>query len=295
MSVVMVTGGTGQLGRALIAHAWPKGVRLVAPERGRPDLSDVEAVLAFIAAAKVTAVINAAAYTDVDGAESEPALAFSGNATVPAALAQAARAADVPLVHVSTDYVFDGASERPYEADDPIAPINAYGASKAAGEFAVRAIQPRSAVVRTSWLVSPHGKNFVRTMIRLAGERTQIGVVADQRGRPTIAADLAGALATVSLRMIHDRRAPTGVFHAANEGETSWHGFAQAIFGALRDLGGATPELAAISTTDYRTAARRPANSVLSTTRLARDYGVALGPWARSLPALVHDALRSDS
>lgn len=287
MTVVMATGGSGQLGSALKRLSWPVGVTVVAPHRDEVDLADADAVSGYLLATGARAVINAAAYTAVDRAESEQAEAFRVNAQIPAAIAEAARAADAPLVHVSTDYVFDGALARPYEVADVVAPINVHGASKAAGELAVRSIQPRSAIVRTSWLVSPVGQNFVTTMLRLGRERPRLSVVADQHGRPTIAGDLAEALATMTLRMIGDADAPTGVFHAANEGETTWFDFAAVIFAESARRGGPCPELGAIATADYPTAAKRPLNSRLSTARLERDHGISLPPWRDRLPGLV--------
>lgn len=295
MSVIMITGGSGQLGRALKRRAWPDGVRIVAPWRGELDLSDAAAVSGYLEATGASAVINAAAYTAVDKAETDRAAAFRGNAFVPAALAEAAAGAGAALIHVSTDYVFDGSKTGPYEVSDLVAPINVYGASKAAGELAVRSIQPRSAVVRTSWLVSPDGANFVTTMLRLARERDVLRIVADQRGAPTIAADLADALAGVALRMIADEAAPTGVFHAANDGATDWAEFAQAIFGAAAAHGIKAPTVEPISTQDYPTPARRPKNSVLSTARLARDYGLKLRPWREALPGLVEEMLEKSA
>ena len=293
MTVVLVTGGSGQLGRALRCHAWPEGVTIVAPWRGELELADADAVSGFMQATRAEAVINAAAFTAVDQAESRPAAAFHGNALVPAAIAEAAAGAGAPLVHVSTDYVFDGASNHPYETDHLVQPLNVYGASKAAGELAVRAIQPRSAIVRTSWLVSPDGSNFLKTMLRLALTRDRIGVVDDQRGRPTIAADLAAALATVALRLVRDAEAPTGVFHFANEGATTWWGFAAAIFEAASERGIKVPAVDAIATSAYPTPARRPANSELSTRRIERDYGIVPPSWRAALPGLIEAALET--
>lgn len=295
MTVVLVTGGSGQLGRALRSHAWPEGVKVVAPWRGEVDLADADAVSGFMHATRAAVVINAAAFTAVDEAESRPAAAFHGNALVPAAIAEAAAAAGAPVVHVSTDYVFDGTGSGAYETGDLVRPVNVYGASKAAGELAVRAIQPRSAVVRTSWLVSPDGSNFLKTMLRLARTRDRIGVVDDQRGRPTVAADLASALATIALRLVDDPLAPAGVFHFANEGATSWRGFAVAIFEAAAARGLKVPEVDPIATSAYPTPARRPANSELSTRRIERDYGIAPPSWRAALPGLVEAALETAS
>jgi len=292
MTRILVTGGAGQLGHALRVRAWPQGVALIAPPRAELDVTDGKAVAAYVAAGGFSAIINAAAYTAVDRAEDEPTQAFAVNALGAAALAEAARAAEVPLVHVSTDYVFGGDATEPYETDAAIDPINVYGASKAAGELAVRSTCPRSAIVRTSWVVGARGSNFVRTMLRLAADRAHVRVVADQHGAPTLAADLAETLAAVALRMIADRDAPQGVLHFANQGLTSWHGFAQAIFADAAALGAKVPTLEGITSDDYPTPARRPAFSGLSTQRIEREYGIMPRPWREGLPALVADILK---
>lgn len=292
MTVVLVTGAAGQVGLELQRRSWPEGVRIAAPARAALDLGDPAAVGAYLAGNDVSAVINAAAYTAVDKAETDVAAAYHGNALVPAALAQATREHGVPLVHVSTDYVFDGSGVGAYGVDDPIRPLSVYGASKAAGEWAVRMGNPRSAVVRTAWVVSPHRGNFVKTMLRLGGERDALNVVADQHGAPTIAADLADALGVIALRMIEDADAPTGVFHFTNAGPTTWHGFAAAIFEAAAAQGRTAPALTPITTADYPTPARRPANSLLSTDRIEQAYGVTPRPWTVALPPLVAEILK---
>jgi dTDP-4-dehydrorhamnose reductase len=291
MRRILVTGGTGQVGLELTRRAWPEGVEIVAPNRAELDLTDRSAIAAHVAGGGFAAVINAAAYTAVDRAESEKAEAFALNELAPAALADAARAAEIPLVHVSTDYVFRGDADAPYETEAPIDPINVYGASKAAGETAVRLGCPRSAIVRTAWVVSPNRTNFVRTMLRLADGRETIRVVADQRGAPTLASDLADALATIALRMIPDERAPAGLFHFANVGETTWADFAEAIFAEARERGAKVPRVERITTADYPTPARRPAYSRLSTSRIERDYGIVPRPWRDWLPGLVAEIM----
>lgn len=292
MTRILVTGGEGQVGGELKRRAWPEGVEIVAPTRAELDLADAAAIGTYVAAGGFDAVINPAAYTAVDKAESEVAQAFAINALAPAALADAARAAEIPLVHVSTDYVFRGDASAPYETDAEIDPIGIYGASKAAGELAVRLGHKRSAIVRTAWVVSARRANFVKTMLRYGAERDVMRVVADQHGAPTFAADLADALATVALEMISDKDAPTGVFHFSNAGATTWHGFAQAIFEAAAARGGKTPStLEAITTADFPTPARRPAYSVLSTRRIEEAYGVVPPPWRDGLPGLVAEIM----
>lgn len=293
MSRILVTGGDGQVGFELTQLAWPDGVQILAPTRGELDLADPGAIHAYLAAYPVAAIVNPAAYTAVDRAETEIAAAFQINAVAPAALAEAARRLDAPLVHVSTDYVFRGDATTPYEVDAPIDPIGVYGASKAAGEFAVRLGAPRSAIVRTAWVVSARRANFVKTMLRLGAERDHLRVVADQRGAPTFAADLAEALQTIVLRMMADRAAPAGLFHFSNAGATTWRDFAAAIFEAAGARGARVPTVEGIATSDYPTPAKRPAYSVLSTARLERDYGVAPRPWAEGLPALVAEIMET--
>jgi dTDP-4-dehydrorhamnose reductase len=281
---ILITGGAGQVGIELLRAAWPAHVRLHAPTRAELDLADRDAVARAFAAAPFAAVINPAAYTAVDKAEDEAAEAFAANAMGPAILADATRAAGIPLIHVSTDYVFDGSLPGARLETDPVAPPGVYGASKLAGELAVRAGNPRSVVLRTAWVFSAHRNNFVKTMLRIGAANPVIRVVADQRGCPTSAADIAGALKIIALRMIADPEAPTGTYQFVNAGEASWHGFAQAIFAAAAE---ASPEVVAITTADYPTRARRPANSVLSTAKLTRDFGVTPRPWSEALEEVI--------
>lgn len=286
---VLVTGGAGQVGLELARHAWPEGVAVEALDRGALDVTDAASVAGVLARKPYAAVINCAAYTAVDKAESEVEAAWRLNAVAPALLAQATAKTGIPLVQVSTDYVFDGSATRPYEPADPIGPASVYGASKAAGEIAVRAANPRHAIVRTAWVVSPHRANFVKTMLRLAGEHDKLTVVDDQRGSPTIAADLAAALATVAVKLASgDGR--SGTYHCTNAGETTWCGFARAIVAGAEARGGRSVPVEGIPTSAYPTPARRPASSVLSGAALTRDYGVTMRPWERALDDVL-DAL----
>ena len=277
---ILVLGGAGQVGTELRAHAWPEGVRVHAPDRHALDITDATAVAAALAGRDYAAVVNAAAYTAVDKAESEIAAAWRLNALAPALLAAETKARGIPLVQVSTDYVFAGTKpEGAYEPGEPVDPRSVYGASKAAGEMAVRTANPRHAIVRTAWVVSPHRGNFVKTMLRLAGERDRLTVVNDQFGCPTSAADLAAALATIALRMAADPTAPAGTFHCVNAGDTTWQGFAQAIVEGAAHRGGRAVPVDGIPTSAYPTPARRPANSRLSTDSLTAAYGVTPRPW----------------
>jgi dTDP-4-dehydrorhamnose reductase len=286
---ILVTGGAGQLGAELQAYAWPAGVRVLAPARSELDLTDAANVATWFSANPVAAVINPAAYTSVDRAETEVGAAFAANALAPALLAEATKAAGIPLVHVSTDYVFDGLGDGFNAEDAPVAPLSVYGASKLAGELAVRAGNPRSVIVRTAWVLSSHHANFLKTMLRLAGDRDRISVVADQFGCPSSARDIAQALATITLRMISDTGAPTGVYHFVNAGDTNWSGLAQEIFAQSARRGGASAEVTPITTADYPTSARRPANSRLSTAKITADYGVEPRPWRDIVAEIVEE------
>jgi len=287
MQHVLVTGATGQLGTELAWTAWPEGWSPVALGRGALDLADLHAIAATVAGGHGgrpwAAVVNAGAYTAVDRAESDVVAAWTINALAPAALAAACRDANVPLVQVSTDYVFPGDRDGAWQVDDPVAPLGVYGASKLSGELAVRTSGARHAIVRTAWVVSAHGANFVKTMLRLGTERETLRVVADQVGSPTSAADLAQALATIAVRLAEDRYAPTGTFHFANAGATDWAGFATEIFRQSALRSGPSATVARIATADYPTPARRPANSLLDTSALHTAYGIVPRPWQQAL------------
>jgi len=281
MGPILVTGGSGQVGGALARLPGPD-VEIVAPGRDTLDLTDPRALAAMIAARPWAAVVNCAAYTAVDKAESDVVAAWTVNALAPAALAAASAAASIPMLHVSTDYVFDGAKAEPYREDDPVAPLGVYGASKLGGELAVRSANPRHIILRTAWVVSATGNNFVKTMLRLGGERPQLRVVADQKGCPTSADDIAGAILTILARIGHG---PYGTYHFVNAGEASWHGLAEAVFSRAASLGRPAPSVEPIATSDYPTPAARPANSRLATTKITRDFGISPRDWHEA----VHD------
>ncbi|WP_020181322.1 dTDP-4-dehydrorhamnose reductase [Methylopila sp. M107] len=280
---ILILGGAGQVGTELQAYRWPDGVSVSAPDRAELDVTDEAAVAGAIGARDWAAVINTAAYTAVDKAESEIAAAWRLNALAPALLAAETARKRIPLVHVSTDYVFDGTGSGAYRPDDAINPTSAYGASKAAGELAVRTTNPRHAIVRTAWVVSPHRGNFVKTMLRLAGERDKLSVVDDQHGCPTSAQDLAEALANIALRLAKSEDAPTGTFHCVNAQATTWAGFARAIVAGNAKRGGREIPVEGIPTSAYPTPARRPANSELSTESLTTAFGLRPRPWTEAL------------
>ncbi len=284
---ILVTGGAGQVGLELLRAAWPDGVALHTPSRAELDLTSEASIRAAFEATPFAAVINSAAWTAVDKAESEVAAAFAANAIGPALLADVTRARGVPLIQVSTDYVFDGDKPGPYAEDDCVGPIGIYGASKLAGEMAVRLGNPRSVVLRTAWVLSAHRANFLKTMLRLAADRPALRVVDDQRGCPTSAHDIAEALRTITLRMIADPQAPSGVYHFVNSGEASWADLAREIFRLSRAHGGVHAEVEGIPSSEYPTPARRPRNSRLLTNRIAKDYAIHPRPWTEAVADII--------
>ncbi len=284
---ILVTGGAGQVGLELLRAAWPDGVVLHAPSRAELDLTSATSIRAAFETTPFAAVINSAAWTAVDKAESEAAAAFAANALGPALLADATRARGVPLIQVSTDYVFDGEKAEPYGEDDPVGPIGIYGASKLAGETAARLGNPRSVVLRTAWVLSAHRSNFLKTMLRLAADRPILRVVDDQQGCPTSARDIAEALKTIALRMIADPQAPTGVYHFVNGGEASWADLAREIFRLSAASEGVHAEVEGIPSSEYPTPARRPRNSRLLTNRIGADYAIHPRPWKEAVADII--------
>jgi dTDP-4-dehydrorhamnose reductase len=285
MMRIAVTGSKGQVATSLIERAGDN-IEIVALGRPAFDLTDRAAVVAGLEAARPHLVVNAAAYTAVDKAEAEEADAMRVNGEGAGHVAEAAARIGVPLVHLSTDYVFDGALDRAYREDDPTAPTGAYGRSKLAGEKAVTERCEDSAILRTAWVYSPFGANFVRTMLRLNETRDEIGVVADQRGNPTSALDIADALIAIAAGLKDDASpALRGVFHMTGSGEASWADLAETIVHQAAARGRRLTHVRRIATTDYPTRARRPANSRLDNEKLARVYGVRLPEWRHSVAA----------
>lgn len=284
---ILQYGATGQVALEILRQAPAHGVELTALSRAQADLADPEAAARRVREAKPDLVILAAAYTAVDQAESEPGLAHEINGEAPAAIAAACAAQGAAMVHFSTDYVFDGRKGAPYVEEDATNPLNVYGASKLSGERMALAAHPRTTVLRTSWVVSAHGKNFVKTMLRLGREGQPLRVVDDQFGRPTSAADLAGFVLAQAPRLA---AAPAGdpafgLFHFANAGETTWRGFAQ---GALElALGAAAPVVEPIATADRPAPARRPLRGTLDTRKLERTFGWTPRPWRDAVGEIV--------
>ncbi len=280
---IVVTGVNGQIAASLIERGRGRA-EIIALGRPRLDLANRESVLRAIEEAPCDVIVNAAAYTAVDKAEQEPREAMRINADGAAHVAEAAAFAGVPLLQLSTDYVFDGASDRPYRETDPTVPASAYGRSKLAGERRVLVAQPNCAILRTAWVYSPFGANFVRTMLRLGETREEVGVVADQHGNPTYALDIADALLAIAARLAEDASPDLrGVFHMTGQGEATWADVAEAIFAAAERHGRKPARVRRIGTLDYPTPAKRPANSRLDNGKLSRNYGVVLPEWRRSL------------
>jgi dTDP-4-dehydrorhamnose reductase len=290
---VLVLGCRGQVGRELTRAAWGAGTEVVGLSRPQFDITSPEHNEGAIAKHRPQFVINAAAYTAVDKAESDLATAFAVNDHGPLVLAATCCRYGIPLIHLSTDYVFDGCAQRPYRESDAIGPINAYGRSKAAGEAAVRLRQPRHIILRTAWVYASHGQNFVRTMLRLAAERDEVSVVADQFGTPTSAPDIVATLVTMLQQITAGRAAAGddlwGTYHFTAAGETTWHDFAACIFRHLERNGSRPPRLKPISTSDYPTPARRPANSRLDCTLIEQTFGIVRTPWQEGLNRVLEE------
>ena len=281
MKRVMVTGAGGMTGSELSERALRAGWEVLAVSHAEMDITDATSVSSAANAFHPDVIINCAAYTAVDRAESEPDIAAAVNIDGPRNIAHAAADADAPLIHLSTDYVFSGDARTPYEPYDEPNPVGIYGTTKWTGEAVVRRVISRHVIVRTSWVFSHRGSNFVRTILRLAAERDELRVVDDQVGRPTSAADLADALLVVADAALGDPELK-GTYHFANSGETSWFGFAQAI---VEEAGARTrsSRVVPIATSDFPTAARRPAYSVLDTSSFTERFGVSPRPWREAL------------
>jgi dTDP-4-dehydrorhamnose reductase len=281
---LQLLGGTGQVGEELRTLALARQAKVFAPSRAELELEDPRAIARMVGAERWSAVINAAAYTDVDRAESEQPIAFAINAEAPGRLAEETASRGIPLVHISTDYVFDGRKGTPYVETDEPRPLNAYGRSKLAGERAVRVTNPRHVIVRTAWVYSPYRKNFVRTILRLATERERLTVVADQRGCPTAARDVAQTCLDFATRCATDPDAgPYGTYHFAGAGAATWFDFAAAIVDLAGHRLGRKPQLVPIATSDYPTAAARAADTRLDCAAIVAAFGLEPRPWRQAL------------
>ena len=286
---IVVTGKAGQVVSSLIERGTACGHKVVAVGRPELDLANPASIFHALEAAEAEVIVSAAAYTAVDRAESESDLAHAINGRGAGAVAEAARLLGVPLIHLSTDYVFDGTLSRPYTEQDATQPTGVYGASKLAGEKAVIAAYPvNSAILRVAWVYSPFGANFVKTVLRLARGREELGIVADQVGNPTSALDIADALLLVATNLLSSGSPSLrGIFHMTAGGQASWADFAEAVFAASENHGGPCANVRRITTASYPTPAARPANSRLNSSLIARVHGVALPDWRQSLENVI--------
>jgi dTDP-4-dehydrorhamnose reductase len=285
---IAIIGSNGQLGWELVRQGERGGLSILALDYPEIDISDPVSIDSRIDFSKIDLIINAAAYTAVDRAESEPDKAFAVNRDGPANLARRCRNRGIPLIHVSTDYVFDGTKKGAYIEEDPVAPLGVYGESKAAGEAEVRKHLPRHIIVRTAWLCGVHGHNFVKTMLKLGRQRDTLRVVSDQFGCPTFAADLAEAILVMAKQAEIRKSVPWGTYHYCGRGETTWHAFAEAVF----EIAGqyetfAVKRVVPISTAEYPTPVKRPVNSVLDCSKVENLFGIRPRPWRESLATMI--------
>lgn len=291
---VLVAGRGGQVARALAATAPGGNVQVLCLGRPELDIRDSACIQRAVEAASPDIVINAAAYTAVDQAESEQNEAYLVNAVAAGALAHAAAAVGAPILHLSTDYVFNGEKCDPYVEADMVNPLGAYGKSKLDGERRVAEGNPQAVILRTAWVYSPWGKNFAKTMLRVADSRDELAVVHDQRGNPTSANDIAMALWAIALQYADKPNALVpGVFHMTAAGEASWAEFAEEIFAVSSGAGGPSARVKRITTAEYPTPTRRPANSRLDCSRLAEVYGITLPEWRSSTRSVVEELVKT--
>jgi len=275
---ILLIGRRGQLARELLRAEWPAGTEMVALGRDAIDLSHADGAARALDEAAPDLLINAAAYTEVDNAETDSDAAFALNRDAPRYLAAAAARCGARMIHISTDYVFGGSLGRPWREDDAPDPLNLYGRSKLAGEEAVRSVLARHLILRSSWIFAAHGRNFVRSMLRLGAERPELKIVGDQTGCPTAAADLARAVVALACA-----ESTSGTYHYSGAGPVSWFEFAEAIFELAGDLVKTPPRLRRIAGAEFGAAAARPAYSVLDCGKIARDSGIVAAPWRRGL------------
>jgi dTDP-4-dehydrorhamnose reductase len=280
--VILVFGGNGQLGQELTRLGAARGMPMHALAHGEADIADSGAVATALARWKPELLVNAAAYTKVDLAETNIEQARKGNEIGPAVLASACAGAGIPMVHVSTDYVFDGSKPDPYVETDPVCPISTYGRSKVAGEEAVRGTLKHHVILRTAWVYSEFGNNFLKTMLRLAETRDELRIVADQRGSPTSAREIAEAILHLVPLLLRDQKL-SGTYHFTAEGFTTWHGFASRVVETAAPITGRNPRVTPIQTADYPTPAKRPANSRLDCGLFVRTFGFSPRHWTESV------------
>jgi dTDP-4-dehydrorhamnose reductase len=281
---ILVVGASGQLARALARFSAVLDHPVVCRGRPEADLANPASLQKAFDELTPVAVVNAAAYTAVDKAEEEPEESIAANAAGPETLATLCDERGLPFIHVSTDYVFDGAKRRPYTESDTLAPLGVYGVSKAQGEAAIRRVCPRHVILRTSWLYGMEGRSFLTTMLRLGETRDELSIVDDQHGTPTWTHDVAGAICTITRQLIAERREDAwGTYHLTSAGETTWFGFAREIFRLAAARGSKVPRLKPIATKDYPTLAKRPPYSVLDTSKIRSAFAISLPGWQESL------------
>lgn len=289
---ILVCGAGGQVGHELVDRANKYGLEALSMTREQLDITDADQVAAVVALLKPGMIINAAAYTHVDNAETHSEQAFAVNREGAARLAEAARYACIPLLHISTDYVFSGEGREPYREEDEVEPTGVYGASKLAGEEAIRAVLDEHLILRTSWVYGAHGHNFVKTMLRLGRQRDSLSVVADQFGCPTQAGSIADVLLQLAQRYAREGSLAWGLYHYSGRSPCTWFDFAVEIFrqAAAKGMLPKQPQVSSITTAQYPTPARRPAWSVLDCTRFETTFGIATHDWHEDL-SVVLDAL----
>jgi len=281
---ILLTGANGQVGWELSNRGAKRGLEILALDRSALDITDQVSVSEEVNRPGVSLVVNAAGYTAVDEAESKPELAFAANRDGPAHLASACGKAGIPLVHISTDYVFDGQKKGAYVETDPVSPLSIYGKSKAAGEVAVRKHLREHFILRTGWVYGVHGHNFVKTMLRLGREKEEVQVVTDQYGCPTYAADLAETILRIATQFLKGGQVHWGTYHYCGKGVTSWHGFAEEIFRLASGYESLkVKRVEPVSTSEYPTPAQRPTSSILDCSVLANTFNIHPQPWTESL------------
>ena len=288
--IILLTGANGQVGWELSNRGARRGFEILALARSDLDITDPVLVSKKISHSGASLVVNAAGYTAVDQAESEPELAFAVNRDGPAYLASACGKAEIPLVHISTDYVFDGRKREAHLVTDPVSPLSVYGKSKAAGEVEVRKQVREHLIIRTGWIYGIHGHNFVKTMLRLGREREVVQVVDDQYGCPTYAADLAETILRIAARYLEGGQVHWGTYHYCGKGVTTWHGFAEEIFRLANEYASLkVKRVEPISTSEYPTPAKRPVNSILDCSLLVKTFGIHPQPWSDSLAQMLKE------
>jgi len=283
---ILVFGARGQVGREIVALAAARGLAVAGLSRADADITNETTVRVAIEVHRPAVVVNGAAYTSVDRAEREPEIAAAANVTGPAVLAAVCASTGVPCIHISCDYVFNGAKKSAYVESDRVAPISVYGRTKAEGEAKVRELCPRHVILRTSWIYGLHGQNFLRNVVKLAAERDELRMVVDQIGCPTAAIDIAEAVLAVARKLATEAKA-SGIFHFAGTGTTSRHGFAAEIVQRQAIFTGRTPKLAEIKMAEYPVAAKRPLNCELDSSRFRAAFGYSAAPWQHRVAEVV--------